>query len=165
MYKEEKTYFKRSDKLRSRLLSKEELNVYLSCRQAVQIRDLVSVTGLDTSQVKIILDNLVLEKLIVLIDHLDNKDGNSLKKPDATSGKTTAFYKLCEELESFLTVRLPSKKAKDLLRELLICSSEFELKITAKRLAKKIALLVDSNVGKEMLELIEKNNTLKVINK
>lgn len=117
----------------------------------------MAVTGLDITQVKASLDTLISENLIAAISDIDKENDNEKlpKEMQGAKGKTKEFYELREELEGFLVVNLDPKKAKSCVKELLACSSEEELKITARKLAETITILNDEHIGQEMLELIE----------
>ena len=58
---------------------------------------------------------------------------------------------LRQRLKLILLARLPEKKAIEFIEQLYACSSEEELKVEAKIMAKKITLIINVSVGKEIL--------------
>ena len=76
-------------------------------------------------------------------------EANEIKKPLPEANDR--LNELRQRLELILVARLPEKKAMGFIKQLRTCSSEEELKVEAKAIVKKITLIVDVSIGRELL--------------
>ena len=84
---------------------------------------------------------------------LPEVNNNEAKK--SSSETTDSLDKLHQKLAAILKTRLPEKKAMQFIEQLRDCSSEVELKSKTQDISKKITLMVNASVGKELLQALD----------
>ena len=153
-------YYKRSLSLPvTRRLSREELRVFTACREAISLENLVAKTKLQQDQIISVINTFVSEGLMAKFGSLEDAHQTSFEKPSVVATSTTKVNnptnELRQRIESFLVARLPSTKSQKFIEQFHTCSNESELKETTRVVAKKISLIVNASVGKELLSLID----------
>ncbi len=138
-------YYQRSSKIRTIALSQEQIEVYALCDNPVTRQDLLNLASVAEDKIKVILEFLISQELIITVDK------QQLKKSNSDEKKGPEFYQLRQSLESFLLEKLPPKKAIVFSKELNTCSNEPDLRTTGQ----KIATQIDRPIGEEMLNLLD----------
>ena len=77
---------------------------------------------------------------------------SSIKTDGEGSSKIGELHR---RLEEYLTTKLPSSKASGFIEQIRVCSSEAELKEKVKSISKKITLIINPSVGKELMSVLE----------
>ncbi len=73
----------------------------------------------------------------------------------ADEGNSPILGELHRRLEEYLEAKLPSSKASSFIEQIRVCSSEKELKEKVKSISKKITLMINPSVGKELLSVLD----------
>ena len=80
---------------------------------------------------------------------------NLSKEPLSELDEESELDELLERLESVLVFRLPAEKSKKFVDQLEACSNEEELREKALAISKKVTLLVNASVGKDLLAILD----------
>ncbi len=131
-------------------LSNEEMRVYSICNDLVNIEEILDSLklSLDKRQIINALDSLVLKGLIII----------SPKKPQDSEPEIKGdddLTRLYEKLKEALSTCLASEKAQLYINRLEACQNLSELRITARKIAIKLKLTMNTSVGKALLDLID----------
>lgn len=131
-------------------LSREELRVFTAVQGETGIDAIVTKTKLDPELVKDTIVKLIARKLI----RTAGGDTHQTQVP-APSQTATAWLAQRRSAEAFLEFRLGRDKALPYVAQLHDCTSEGAFAGTVRSLAKRLALVVDANVGRELLALLD----------
>ncbi len=137
-----------------------------ACRNKLALNEIVSKTKLEQAHIIKVINAFIAEGLMRQFTSLEDDKAHvkPLEKPKMENlpkefsskiDQESEVDKLLERLESILIVRLPAKKAGKFIEELRACSSEDELRAKARSISKKITLIVNASVGKELLSLLD----------
>lgn len=131
-------------------LTREELRVFTAVQGETGVAAIVAKTRLDPELVKDTIVKLIARKLIKTA----GGDAPELQVP-APSQTAAAWWAQRRAAEAFLESRLGRDEALPYVDQLHDCPSESAFTGTVRSLAKRLALVVDADVGRELLTFLD----------
>ncbi len=134
-------------------LSREELRVFTAVQGEVSAAAIVAKTRLEPALVEDTIAKLVARKLIRLADGNTTQPQVGHAPPSQVA---SAWLERRRSAEAFLQTRVGGGKALPYIAQLQDCGSEQAFADTVRALAKRLSLIVDADIGKELLTFLDR---------
>ncbi len=153
MLNEAMTYTRTDTPDFSTRLSREELRVFTAVQGETSVAAIVAKTRLDADRVENAIAGLVARKLI-------RPAGDNAVRPQVGAADSqqpaTAWSAQRRSAEAYLESRLGGDKALPYVAQLRDCGDEQAFADAVRALAKRLSLIVDVNVGRELLAVLDR---------
>ena len=133
-------------------LNRDELRVFTAIRGETSFDAVVAKTEFDYQLVKNVIAALVARGLIVPAGGNPQPQADSVASPQPSA----SWLEQRRAVEAFLHSRVGADKAEAYLTQLQGCTNEQAFVETTRSLAKRLALIVDADVGEQLLALLNR---------